>query len=58
MPDRDDAKAELEDLKSGERSLLLSFLSLSERRGGPAESPLDALALSIALNSARKGSPN
>jgi len=58
MRDKDDAKAELKNLKSGERSMLLSFLSLSERRGGPEESPLDALALSIALNSARNGAPN
>ncbi|MEO1239750.1 MAG: hypothetical protein AAFW64_08875 [Pseudomonadota bacterium] len=47
----------LDKLEAGERSLVLSFLSLSERKTQGAD-PMDELAEAIALRAAFRETPN
>ncbi|MDJ1006761.1 MAG: hypothetical protein QNJ13_02965 [Paracoccaceae bacterium] len=58
MTDSDPATSTLNSLKSGERSIVLSFLALSEQPKGDGQTPLDELSLSIALKSALKSPAN
>lgn len=58
MSDTQSPTAPLKDLKSDERSIVLSFLALSERPTPPDQSPMDELALSIALKSSLTSSAN
>lgn len=57
MSKTDAAEAALETLEAGERSLVLSFLSLSERKTDGAE-VMDELAEAIALRAAFRETPN
>lgn len=58
MPDSNAPPTPLPDLKSGERSIVLSFLALSERASAKDQTPMEELALSVALKSSLKSTPN
>ncbi len=58
MPEDQTPPAPLDDLKSQERSIVLSFLALSERPKEDGRSPMDEIALSIALKSTLHGPAN
>lgn len=58
MPDTDRVTPHLSDLEAQERSIVLSFLSLSERPTSDDTNVMDELALSMALKSAHKKPAN
>lgn len=58
MSDPKSPTAPLKDLQPDERTIVLSFLALSERPKLPDETPLDELALSMALKSSLNTSAN
>lgn len=57
MPEEDTAKTALRALKSGERTLVLSFLSMSERKTQDATA-MEELAEAIAIKAALRETPN
>lgn len=58
MKERDKATVTLQDLETNERSIVMSFLALSERTTTGSASPCDELATSLALKSALKERAN
>lgn len=58
MNDRHGPLAPLVNLEAKERTIVLSFLALSERETPPDQTPLDQLALSMALREALKTRAN
>ncbi len=52
MPRSDESETELKRLKSAERSIVMSFLTLSERKIGEDSSAMDELSVSLAVRAA------
>ena len=58
MSKRQAAPTSLQDLESTERSIVLSFLALSERTTEADRTPMDELALSVAMKASFTSTPN